>query len=52
MRGTSDSAEKPCRSPSTALRTNGNALDRIEKFPFMLSLIEAFLSFSRIVSLA
>jgi len=45
-----DSAEKPCVHPSS-LRTNGGASEIIGDFPFMLSLVEAFIGFfSRIIN--
>jgi len=48
-----DSAEKPSVHPSTkhvlsvveGLRANGEGLDNVNYFPFMLSLVEAFLGF-------
>jgi hypothetical protein len=35
------------QSLSTGLRTNGEGIENLEKFPFMLSLVEAFLGFFR-----
>ncbi len=32
-----DSAEKPSFNPSTKLRANGNYIENIDDFPFMLS---------------
>jgi hypothetical protein len=40
-----DSAEK-LRSSFESLRTNGGAVEIIGGFPFMLSLVEAFIGFS------
>jgi len=37
---------KNLRSPFEGLRTNGGAIEMVGDFPFMLSLVEAFLGFS------